>query len=264
MNERKHSEIGKIRDALERNVNFSIPEDEWADYDSPLEPVEDPKGERFSMTETFAKTLPDYDKKSESVPSLKNYIEKTLSSGVEQRDLTAVEFGGSGSALFDGFTKDFFKKTVGVCLEDIRSEQLMDHDEQINHSVVAGDILDHSRIKDNPTLIEVKKILGTDKTDLIISRMNGPLNFIDKHGAILDRIIRNWYGMLNYNGLIFAQFDRGGVNADEETVEMVDKWVRTVKEKFPAIDIQVEGHAMRIHKREGSPDHLPPAKDLLK
>lgn len=263
------NQFGNLRDALEHNFELSqdLPkrEDDWGDYDSPLDSVPNTEPKRHSMSETFSQTLPDYDKESEQLLSLRNYIEQTLSEGKEKHDLTGVEFGGSGSALFDGFTKNFFKKTAGVCLQDIRTEDQMDRDDQINHSVIAGDILDPSRTENNLTLKEVKKVLGTDKTDLIISRMSGPLNagIINKHGAILDRIIRNWYGMLNQNGLIFAQFDRGGFNSDDEAVAAVTGWVEKVKEKFPELDIQTADNAMRIRKTKGSPDNLPAAKDLL-
>lgn len=264
MNEGAHIQIGEIREALETNKDLAesprIAEDNWSDYDSPLEK---PREHSFPMAVTFSKTLPDeYKAESEEHPVFKGYIEETLSSGESQHPLTGVEFGGTGSSLFGEFTKDFFEATVGVCLEDIRDDQTKKDDEANHHFVITGNALDTSYLEDNETAKKVIEKLGTPGVDLIICRMSGPLSWINKNGAILDRIIRNWYEILNYNGLMFVQFDRGGSD-DVDTVDLVNKWVEAIKGKFPQLDIQIEGGAMRLHKTDDSPEYLPPATKLF-
>lgn len=234
----------------------------WGTYYSPLDGQI--KEGVFPISATFSRTLPEkYQSKSENDPVMKKYIEETLSMGEEKHPLTAVEFGGPGSNVFEGFTKNFFETTTGVCLEDIRSNDKKDEDKANHHFVVSGDALDPSYIEDNQTLKKVLKTLGTGGVDLIICRMDGPLNHIVKNGAILDRIIRNWYEILNYNGFMFIQFDRGGFDPDTVTIEAVEKWANELKKRFPEIDIQLNEGAMRLHKKDGSPQYLPSTTKLF-
>lgn len=233
--------------ALDPNRGYGKEESDWFLYDCPLQ----------EFGETFFSCLPNNGEYSSR--ALKEYIEKTLSLR-KTDDLTAVEFGGPGSKLFSGFTIDFFKKTLGVCLEDIRNTETRKTDRLENHSVVVGDILD---VLDDKVFKNITATLGTNKTDLIISRMMGPLTFISKDPAILDRIIRKWYEMLSENGLMFIQFDF--IHYDFKPIEkMVKTWANLVKEKFPEIDIQIGNGVMRLNKKTGAPESLPPATQLFK
>ena len=264
--------IREIKKAIEHNKKlarkdeggYETKEKEWKErgvYDSPLEEFGD----------QFAIVLPEIlkeEKKRDEFGFLKNpkifqiYIEQTLSKEKKQ-DLTAVEFGGPGSNLFRGFTKNFFRKTVGVCLKDIRSQSEQKDDEENNHTIVEGDILD---LQDNKLLMEVTKKLGAIKIDLIISRLYGPLSSIYRHPAILDRIIRNWYSILNENGLMFIQFEPWRTIDPNKTVTeiKVEKWETAIKEKYPEIDIQVDYGLLRMHKVIGAPEKLLPATQLFK
>jgi len=137
------------------------------------------------------------------------------------------------------------------------------HDKEIGHSVLPEDILNLQIERLYKQFLgQVMQRLGTSKTDLIISKMAGPLNKIDKNGAILDRLIRNWYDILNENGLMFIQFNYQG-NTDTNTQLLVQKWADAIKSRFPEIDIQLDVGVMRLHKRAGSPEHLPPATQLF-
>lgn len=257
---REGIKIGEIRKALKYNKRLTEPggyekkEEQWGMYDSSLEEFE----------KTFWVVLPkDFQNKPKVEREiLGEYIEETLSKG-EKHDLTAVEFGGSGSNLFRGFSSNFFKKTVGICLKDIRNQGVKDNDKSKNHSVIVGDITD---VKNNQLFDKISQILGTNKIDLIISRVEGPLEFIKKHPAILDRIIRNWYNILNKNGLLFVQFERpidtfivGGSIKNQ-----VIRWATAIKERFPEVDIQTDGRELRLHKKNDAPDELPRAKELFK
>lgn len=258
-------DIGKIKKAIKGNKNLAIAESvemggygclesRWGTYDSSLR----------NFGETFSLSLPKDCEANLTGERLKKYIEETLSQ-VEKHDLTAVEFGGPGSQLFKGFTKNFFAKTVGVCLKDIRNQDWQEDDIKNNHSVIIGDILD---VQNNQLFNKIAQILGTNKTDLIISRMDGPLEYIKKHPAILDRIIRNWYKLLNENGLMFIQFERpidtflvGG-----SIKTQVAEWSNTIKKRFPEIDIQISGIGdgiLRLHKIVGAPEKLPSVAELF-
>ena len=275
--------VRKNRDlATKASGGYETSEAGWALYDSPLS----------SFAHTFASCLPaDWESNDVAEKRFKEYIEKTLSEG-KVNDLTAIEFGGPGSILFTGctvgtdddkkyptFTKDFFKKTLGVCLKDIRFEYQEKKDTERNHHVLEGDILYPER---KPLFYNITSRLGTEKTDLILSKMEGPVNIIDKNPAVLDRIIRNWYSLLNENGLMFIQFFVGmpplmpPENARDRKYALVsyqkytdlktsiDKWAVAIKERHPQIDIQVRSGAIRLHKQLGSPNELPPATQLFK
>ncbi|KKP88434.1 hypothetical protein A2456_02365 [Candidatus Nomurabacteria bacterium RIFOXYC2_FULL_36_19] len=248
--------IGEIKKAVEKNTKLATEdggryiykENEWGAYDSPL----------VSFEITLGAVLPDEEGNTQKSEVFRKYIEKTLSNK-GKRDLTAIEFGGPGSELFKGFTPNFFAKTVGVCLADIRNQRKQKEDKRNNHSVIVGDITEITKDK---TLTKVTQTLGTNKTDLIISRMEGPIILIDKNPAILDRIIRNWYDLLNKNGLMFIQFELPKYQP-RYTEPLIKKWANAIKEKFPEVDIQVNKGVLRLHKRVGAPEKLPPATQLF-
>jgi len=258
-------------------VGYGREEKEWMTYDSLLE----------SFGLTFALSLPIKNKEIEEkeYPAgeifrnkkendriltlageiFRKYIEDTLSQGRE-KSLTAVEFGGPGSNLFSDFTRGFFRQTIGVCLKDIRNKNQEERDTKNNHFVVEGDILD---VRSDKMLSEIIKKFGANKTDLIISRMIAPLHHIDMNPAILDRIIRNWYNILNENGLMFIQFTTNvrqhwNLISNTQTEILIEKWSMAIRERFPEIDVQTANMGiMRLHKKTGAPENLPPATQLF-
>ena len=233
-----------------KGQGYTKKEYEWNVYDSSLS----------DFVGTFRDVLPkDYKPQRGTIcDNFKDYLEASLANEKET-NLTAVEFGGPGSNLFFDL-KSIFQKTVGVCLEDIRDESKQEQDLKINHSIIEGDIMD---VLDDNVLSKIKEKLGTNKTNLIISRMCGPLKFIDKNGAILDRLISNWYGLLSDNGMIFIQFRQFASSSNDSIKTLVEKWAAAILAKFPEINIQVSESAMRLQKREGSPEKLPAAYQLF-
>src|SRR3989344_3807417 len=110
----------------------------------------------------------------------------------------------------------------------------------------------------------LRKELGLPKTNLIICRMKGPLNHINKDPAILDRLIRNWYKLLKENGILFVQFIfTSNLEEDPQLLETIKKWKERVMSEFN-IDIEVGKKSLRLHKKPGAPEELPPATQLFK
>jgi hypothetical protein len=186
---------------------------------------------------------------------LKKYIQDTLVVDKAKGPITGVEFGGPGENLFASFNSGFFDKTLGVTLVNPGIPTI-----KSNHEILEADILN---IRDRELYNKLRSILGVEKVNLIISRMIGPLNDINLNPVIMDVILRNWYKMLAENGLMFVQF--GFANTEGERYKEVEKWVKAVKARYPGIDIVLEPYeeAIRIHKKAGSPDELPPARELL-
>ena len=270
--------FGAIRQAIKENKKSTRKEssknEDFYIYDSSIQ----------NFGSSFSKTLPkEYTEhlNSKIVTSVdqygevfKEYIEDTLSKS-KNHERTAIEFGGPGSKLFQGFKKDFFKKTAGVCLKDVRDEDAMAVDKENNHSVVSGDFI-NGPTRELYAALDQK--LGGKKVDLITSRIVGPLDSLVKNPAILEHIVRKWYSMLNDNGLLFAQFEffeetkpymeskfvGESLSVDLKDVELVVMdWAMSVMEKFPKeIDIQLGRGVIRIHKKQGAPEELPTAKEL--
>ncbi|MBI2627634.1 hypothetical protein HYW72_01755 [Candidatus Nomurabacteria bacterium] len=262
--------IGEIRKALKINQNltketvgetggYSHKEEEWPIYDSRLEGFE-------GFGHTFLQSLPNWtnlvdSSKNNTEKILKEYIEKTLTPKGKKQDLCAAEFGGPGSRLFRGFTPLFFRQTVGVCLKDIREEKQKEEDEGRNHSVITGNITDPINTE---VLIKVIQKLGANKIDLIISRMVNPLDYINKNPAILDRIFRNWYNILNVNGLMFIQYNYIADLSNTTITTKIENWATAIRDRFPEIDIQVTPTVIRLHKKTGAPEKLPSATQLFR
>jgi hypothetical protein len=253
--------------------NFVI-EKRWKVYDSSLVDI----GSSFSkvVPEEYVGTVNQqvYSKINKLGDGFKKYIEDTLSKS-ENGNRTAIEFGGSGSELFSGFKKKFFRQTAGVCLDDVRNYYRKIMDGTADHSVIVGDL---TNTTNNELYNTIKEKLKTEKVDLIISRMMGPLNFIKKNPALLDKIIRQWYSLLNKNGLLFVQFEyfheHDPVSIKKILSELepeeyskteinVKEWVKLIEKRFPnEIEIKLGRGIIRIHKKENAPEELPPAREL--
>ncbi len=269
-------EIGKIRKAIKDSRGTTAEsirrggERNWDIYDSPFE----------DFADEFFNCLPgneekwrgsSKEEKEKSATQFRSYIEETLSNGHEEiedkkpvEEFFAVEFGGPGSALFKGFTKNFFRRTAGICLKDIRDMSQQTQDKINNHSVIEENMLPVNNAHDKQFLLKVLNELGAKKVNLIVSSVKGAAQLINKHPAILDRLIRNWYEILSENGLIFLNFGPTAAN-DLVTQKAVEQWVTAVVSKYPLIDIQLKlkHERLRLHKRKGAPEKLPPARQLF-
>ena len=251
-------------------------EESWTQYDSPL----------WQIGASFEKVLPEkyigpihkklYVEVQEFGHAFKQYIEDTLPKE-NGKELTAIEFGGPGSKLFADFDPGYFDRSVGVCLDDVRDAKTTRDDFLRKHYVVPSDITDTAQ---NKILYEILKTrLNTNKVDLIISRMMGGLHTIKKNPAVLERIVGEWYELLNENGIMFAQFEyfyEHNPNMQQRLESEIEKpierisetmarqWVNAINEKYKdTIDLQMGRGIIRLHKKAGAPDHLPLAKEIL-
>jgi hypothetical protein len=204
---------------------------------------------------------------------LKKYIIDTLKEG---DNLAAIEFGGPGSKLFASFPDKFFEKTIGVCLKDVRFPDEKEKDNERGHEVIPGDILELMD-KGDGVYKKVEESLNGRKVSLIMCRICGPLDRLQKHPAILDRLIRKWYSLLDQNGIIFVQITFS--IKDAVLAKKIRRWSTAISEKFPTIEIQEKQGlsdmpenaeyqnefigALRLHKKPGAPEKLPPATQLF-
>ena len=276
--------FGDIRNDIFKNKKianeFKDDEESWSQYDSSLS----------AFGSSFNKTLPEeyitpLNKKiftniDEYGEVFKNYVEDTLSKN-KNHYRTAIEFGGPGSNLFSGFSPNFFSKTIGLCLDDVRGRSQKEYDHKKGHSIITGDIM---KPNNNEMYLKIEDELGTNKVDLIISRMMGPLRStndtsLKKNPLILDRIIRKWYNLLNENSLLFAQFEYFSEhNPDPKQIydaesfppsikpleEKVSKWAEIINKKFKnKIEIQLGRGVMRLYKKSGAPEELPKINELF-
>lgn len=259
----------QILKALEHNRNLA--EQGYFQKTNRKARIEEQHWARDSTIENFGtdfyETIPDGKSNSSGVPDIEKgaaferYIAEILSKE-KVGDLTAIEFGGPGSKFFGTFPENFFRRTIGVCLKDIRKDEEIDRDRGLGHYVIEGDIME---VQNEELTRKVLKVLKVEKTDLIISRMMGPLGHLDKDPAILDRIIRRWYKILDQNGLMFIQFIYlKNVDTDPYLTDLIKKWAAAVGEMFPEVDIKVGKRTLRLHKKNGAPEELPPATQLFK
>ncbi len=129
---------GQILEAVSANRQLAskqvLKEAGWNTYDSALD----------RMAVAFDTVLPAEFTKGDTVAGgFKTYIESMIPSKdtSKKRNLYGLEIGGPGSRFFEGFTKGFFAKTLGVCLRDIRRESRKNNDEQNSHSVIVENAL---------------------------------------------------------------------------------------------------------------------------
>jgi len=200
----------------------------------------------------FRSTLPP--SRTQPIPLLekkydafRKYIEETLRQG-DTKNLAAIEFGGPGYRLFDGFTPNFFKQTLGVCLKYDQKNEPLNLTEEERHRVLIGNIFDESMYSD------VRKLIKGKEVGLIISRMAGPLHDMTRNPRLLSVVMKAWYRLLTHSpSLMFVQFPQS-----EFLYVRIKKWQEYIQEEFgETMELQVGGDAFRLLKKEGAPIELP-------
>ncbi len=187
--------------------------------------------------------------------SLKKYIEDKLES--KKGKAVGVEFGGNAVDVFKGFSKDFFIKSVGICLEEraetIDNLAILDRFNSSNstHYVLTGDIFEKN-------VYETLDSINIKSADLILERMAAGFVTIPQLPIANIRIVQKWYEMLNEGGLMLIQ-----VPGNFE--QLLDRWVKFVESEYSntlsvAYDNDgcgFDAKVLRVHKLAGAPEKFP-------
>jgi len=226
--------------------------------DSPLDKKDEFKSRTFK--ESFQEILPEGEK------SLRHYVEDVLKD--KKGQAVGVEFGGIGVKLFDGFTKNFFKKSVGVSLIDhsdifgvqgtyIKTKDgfinLYKKHKKSNHEILEGDIFSQD------TYHSLDKMLNGDKVDFIIERMAAGLEFIPEEPYTVSKILQTWYKLLSKNGIML-------VEVPKVFNELLKKWADVLNKKYKknfdfdyiiGKNENLSSSVFRLHKLSNTPTELP-------
>jgi hypothetical protein len=177
----------------------------------------------------------------------------------QNKHLVALELGGPGIKLFNGFPEDFFEYTLGVCLEDTKNP-LESENQNPKHEVIRGDLFRKN------TYQKIEAATHDKGVDLIISRMFGGLEGMSRDPVLWARMGREWYRLLREGGLMLAQFriSSGGRWISETEVEkdirekIMKEWVEFITKNYSdTLEIQLGEHEFRLLKKEGAPKELP-------
>lgn len=131
--------------------------------------------------------------------------------GNKKGSLIAMELGGPASKLFEGFEPNIFKETVGVSLNDLRTDKQKASDEKRHHNVLEADVFSiRPNLKGYGTYparqwATVKKWTEEHgRPDIIIERMLGGIDMVRRKKIFLA-ILNRWYKLLAPEGTIFFE-----------------------------------------------------------
>ena len=238
-----------------REKSITLAHERWPLYDADIR----------SFAKEFRQVIPGGEKartEKESVRVFVDYI-RTILQPEQNRHLTALEFGGPGVRIFQGFPKGFFEKTYGVCLDDTSNS--IKKKPRSTHEIIRGNIF-HKE-----TYSKIDAALYGDGVDLILSRMYGGLDEVTHDPIIWARVARTWYKLLHEGGLMFVQYrlstaDRWISETEiqkDVREKLMTEWVDFIKEHFSdVLDIQLDDFAFRLYRKIGAPEELPILKDF--
>ncbi len=211
-------------------------------------------GERNrSYLSTFKDTLPD------NYNSIQQYVESVLAH--KSGNAICVDFGGIGTGVADGFTKNFLKQSIGVTIADNRIRWKISkpfykyNDGRKKHKVLLGDILK----KD--TYEELLEITGGEKVDIIFERLLNGFLFVGENLTLVNTV-KKWYKLLNEDGIMFIQ-------VPQKLTYLMPAWQELINSEYgDVLEMQYtqkkySGNnaaitpAFRLFKKIGAPDELP-------
>src|SRR3989344_5840980 len=197
---------------------------------------------------------------SRMVPDLRHHTEHELAN--RKGDAIGIEFGGPGGKMFRGFSKSFFKKTIGVTLSDPlgTNEDEQRLREESRHQVVRADIT-HPE-----TYALLCDQLNAEKADVIFERLAGGFTENPRDAALAIKLLSRWYDFLREDGLMLVQVPVAHNS-------MVAGWVRRVQSAYEdTLTVRyVQGtengwpgkeSILYLRKRSGAPEKLPFLKDI--
>jgi hypothetical protein len=249
---RIESDIRRSAEELRRARKNSenIAHEHWPLYDAGF----------ASFAQTFKDVLPGGKKitrEAEASALFTEYIRSILRPDLHAH-LNAIELGGPGGKLFEGFPKRFFEKTFGVCLAD--SQNPINEQLASSHEIIRGDL--HR----NDTYKKIETALHGGKASLIISRMYGGLDEVTRDPVIWAKVARAWYRLLSEDGLMFVQYraSEGAQWVSETEIrkdvreKLLKEWTEFLQDNYgDTLEVQLGDHEFRLRKKEGAPKELP-------
>ncbi len=234
----------------------------WTVYDSVLEDGTAQENlKAHSIESSFRSVVP-----KEFGGKLKAYIEAELAP--RRGKAVGVELGGPGSELFAGFSKNFFARSLGTVLTDMRTKMLSaeeeeasrERDEKNHHEVKEVDIFSQAGAT------SIQEWLGDQKADLIIERMYGGLRKIPTPPKVLHLLLDRQYRWLNEGGILLNELSFiSSMGLAGQLLKNLD----ALKRKYPGgLEIDAEPNAestsegvhtniaLRIKKLSGAPASL--------
>jgi len=179
---------------------------------------------------------------------LGEYIESSLAD--KRGDVRAVELGGPGSKLFNGFSPGFIGKSLGVILmEDPERDVLR----QSNHDIITGDITKQISVK------KIEDWLDGEKIDILFERMVGGIKEYPEDPRFLWSMLARYYPLMSENSMLFAQLP---TILESETVSTLHNWASKVSDDKLLVKLAINkvDHAdfiLHLHKMAGAPTALP-------
>lgn len=217
----------------------------FAVYDSPLDGG---PGSDSNFEDTFRYVVPP------GVGSLRSDVEGSLEK--KKGKAIGIEYGGPGSALFAGFSKGFFEKTLGVTLTDIRGSLSPDPtpaDEKRHHFVLEGDMTSLQTRKN------VHDWLGDKKVDFIVERLAGGRLLLPEEPYLISDMFNDWYQTLGEDGIIYAQTSKWMRPLLKPWKKMIDaQYSETLELRYVHDSTSRDVFdAIRLRKLHGAPETLP-------
>lgn len=128
--------------------------------------------------------------------------------GVKRGEALAAEFGGPARALFRELNKDnFYQKTVGFVLNDLRTDSEKVEDESHSHEVVEADVF-LKKGADGLSWHAVEEWTKRNgKPDIGIERMVQGVDLI-RRADFFVAIVKRWISQLSEGGTLLVEIPR--------------------------------------------------------
>ncbi len=197
--------------------------------------------------------------------TMKKYIEQVLAK--RKGSAIGIEFGGIGSEVFSGFTKGFFKRSIGVTLVDNDKHSIgyksreeyyknrVKEDEGRHHEVMEGNIFSEDLYK----TLEAR--LQGEQADLILERLGRGLESVPPEPYFASKFLAIWYRLLREEGVLFAQIPIAFGPLLKPWTDMIQDRYQKVLEVVSAAGSENRGtedsFVLRIRKLRGAPSELP-------
>jgi hypothetical protein len=190
-------------------------------------------------------------REGEKNKNLKEYIEELLRQ--KRRRAIGIDFGGPGSRLFEGFSRGFFGRTLGVTLRDQREDERKIKDRRNIHTVIGGNMFERK------TRRKVEKWLKGRKADVIFERMKGGLNYVAENDIrFLREVLKAAYAILAEEGVMFLEYR--WVSGDPWNWKILQAWSSRVNDEYRGSLEIMWGSSetvFMLRKFKGAPEKLP-------